>query len=242
MSKATCVLVHGAWHGGWSWDKLMAPLEAAGVTAIAPDLPGHGACALPLAKVTLARYADKVTEIVEAIDGPVVLVGHSMGGTVLSEVAERIPDKLQTLVYLTAFLLPDGMAMAVRMKEDKESAAARFSQKLPDAPAIAMAEEGLRTAIYNGCRAEDIDWAVAKVRPQAIAPMVTPVHVSAARFGRVPRVYIECNDDRALTLAMQRRMQQDWPCSKVITLASGHVPQVQMPDQLAAVLATIIEP
>ena len=77
---ATFVLIHGAWHGGWCWRKVVPHLEAAGHTVIAPDLPSHGDDPTPAAEVTLDDYVRRVCEILDAQDEPVVLVGHSMGG------------------------------------------------------------------------------------------------------------------------------------------------------------------
>lgn len=232
------ILIHGAWHGAWSWDKLIPLLEARGFMVHAPDLPGHGA-GFDLARQTLAAYADHVAALLDSLSAPAMIVGHSMGGAVLSEVAERRPDRIGLLVYLSAYLLPDGVAMAARMKEDKDSLAARFSTKLPDAPAVMMAEEGLRNAIYEGCNPADIMAALPRVHPQAIAPFVTPVHVTPENFGRVPRAYIECSRDKAITPAMQQRMQAELPCLPTVTLDSGHVPQTEMPDVLAEILSSL---
>ena len=76
------VLVHGAFHGAWSWQHLITELEAAGHTVTAIDLPGAGDDTTPLAEVTLDAYADKVRAALGADGPPPVLVGHSMGGTV----------------------------------------------------------------------------------------------------------------------------------------------------------------
>nr|WP_279347223.1 alpha/beta fold hydrolase [Govania unica] len=232
-------MIHGAWHAAWSWDKLIPHLTARGLTVHALDLPGHGAD-YDLDKQTLANYADHVTAFLDSLDAPAMIVGHSMSGAVLSEVAERRPDRITLLVYLTAYLLPDGVAMAKVMKEDTESTAARFSQKLPDAPAVLMSEEGLRTAVYEGCDPAEVTAIIARVQPQAIKTFTTPVHVTPENFGRVPRAYIECTRDKAISLTMQQRMQETLPCLPVITLDSGHAPQVEMPEVLAEVLASII--
>lgn len=232
------VLIHGAWHGAWCWDKLIPHLAARGLTVHAPELPGHGA-GFDLGKQTLAAYADHVAGVLDSLAGPAMLVGHSMSGAVISEAAERRPDRISLLVYLAAYLLPDGVAMTTRMKEDKDSLAARFSTRLPDAPAVMMSEEGLRTAVYEGCEAADVDAAIARVHPQAIAPFATPVRLTAENFGRVPRAYIECSRDKAISLAMQRQMQDDLPCLPIATLDSGHVPQTEMPEALAAVLQAL---
>lgn len=236
--KPAIILVHGAWHSAASWHKLAPALERLGFPVVAPDLPGHGDNPRPDAEVTLAAYADAVLGALDALDGPAILVGHSMGGAVISQAAERQPERLAGLVYLSAFLLPDGVAMNVRMKEDVTSAVAPHARRLPDRRATVMDEEGF-AIIYDGATDADLAFARSQAQPQVITPMVEPVHVTRERFGRVPRAYVECAADRAITLSMQRRMQEDWPSDPVVTLPAGHMPQIVMPGRLADAIAGI---
>lgn len=232
------ILVHGAWHSGASWHKLSPALEKRGFRVAAPDLPGHGDNPRPDGEVTLAAYAEAVLDAAEKLGPPAILLGHSMGGAVISMAAERAAERIAGLIYLSAFLLPDGVAMNVRMKEDVKSAVAPHARRLPDRRAIVMGDEGL-ALIYDGATDEDMTFARRHGQPQVITPMVEPVHVTEERFGKVPRAFIECAEDQAITLAMQRRMQEDWPSDPVITLPSGHMPQIVMPEKLADEIAGI---
>ncbi len=108
---ATFVLIHGAWHGGWCWERVVPLLEQRGHTVRAPDLPGMGRDRTPLGDITLDVWARFVSELVRAELEPVILVGHSRGGIVLSQSAEQIPDRIRTLVYLAAFLVANGDSM-----------------------------------------------------------------------------------------------------------------------------------
>lgn len=236
--KPAIVLVHGAWHDGASWHKLVPALEQRGFRVAAPDLPGHGGNAASDADVTLARYAQAVVATIDDLGAPALLLGHSMGGAVISAVAEAAPDRVAGLIYLSAFLLPDGMAMNQRMKEDGASAVAPHATRLPDRRAVIMGDPGL-ALIYEGADAEDLEFARKHVQPQVITPLVEPVHVTAARFGSIPRAFIQCARDKAITPEMQRRMQQDWPCDPVVTLDCGHMPQIVMPGELAEAVADI---
>jgi alpha-beta hydrolase superfamily lysophospholipase len=78
------VFVHGAWHGAWCWSKVVSLLEGTGHRAIALDLPGHGRDDTPITQVTFEAYCNKLREILEAQTEPVILVGHSMGGRVIT--------------------------------------------------------------------------------------------------------------------------------------------------------------
>ncbi len=104
---STFVLVHGGWSGGWTWEKVVPLLEEAGHQVEAPDLPGHGDDRTPIPQVSLQGYADRICRVLDAQPEPVVLVGHSSGGLVISQAAEQRPDKVKMLVYLAAFLLRD---------------------------------------------------------------------------------------------------------------------------------------
>ncbi|WP_374210506.1 alpha/beta fold hydrolase [Dermatobacter hominis] len=102
------VLVHGAWHGSWCWSRLQASLSAAGAVSTAVDLPGRAGDPTPLDGLDLDAYAERVAAVVTSVDEPVVLVGHSMGGATISQVAERVPERIEALVYVCALLQPLG--------------------------------------------------------------------------------------------------------------------------------------
>jgi len=98
---ATFVFVHGACHGGWCWEKLTPLLRAMGHTTHAPDLPGLGKDHTPPASVTLADNVDKIARKLDTIDEPVILVGHSLGGVTISQLAEARRRKIKALVART---------------------------------------------------------------------------------------------------------------------------------------------
>ena len=229
------VLVHGSWHGRWVWDRVSAALRAWGHEVEAPDLAGRGQDRRPPAEITLTDHVDLVSEVVESSHRPATLVGHSFGGFVISHVAERVPDGVDLLVYLAAFLLRDG--------ETVLGIAGSVSPAVPhldvreDAGVITVRPDAAREVFYHDCTAEDADRATALLVPEALTPRRTPAELSAERFGRLPRVYMETTDDRALPLELQRRMQSALPCRDVVSLESGHSPFLSMPRTLAERLA-----
>jgi pimeloyl-ACP methyl ester carboxylesterase len=121
-------LIHGAWHGRWCWEKLIPKLERNGHTVVARDLPGLGSDRTPAAEITLQAYVDAVCGQLAKEAEPAVVVGHRMGGVVISEVAERIPEKVKALVYLTAYLLaPRAIFDGVGNKRPRDSRRRKIS-------------------------------------------------------------------------------------------------------------------
>lgn len=230
---STFVLVHGSFHGGWCWDAVVARLTAAGHRALAPDLPGRDGHAL--ASLSLDDYATRIADVVTAEREPVVLVGHSMGGVVVTTVAERIPERLERLVYVCAFLPANGQSLLDLAKTDTESVLMR--NLVIDEPTGThhVRPAGARESFYHDCPDADAARATARLVPEPLAVVATPVATTATRFGRVARAYIECTDDRAVGPALQRRMHAAQPC-RVTPLSSSHSPFLARPDELTRAL------
>jgi pimeloyl-ACP methyl ester carboxylesterase len=161
---STFVLIHGAFHGAWCWDKVTPLLEQGGHEVVALDLPGHGEDQTAAVEVTLEAYADRVVEALDALPGPVVLVGHSLSGTVISQVAERRPEKIDKLVYLCALLLPSGKSAIEASQEDGGSVILKNATVEPDQGRIVLAEEGMKEALYHDCP-EDFERARRLITP-----------------------------------------------------------------------------
>lgn len=234
---STFILVHGSWHGAWCWYKLVPRLEKLGHTVIAPDLPSLGRDRTSVNRVSLTTWRKHVCDIVDRTPGQVVLVGHSRGGIVISEVAEHRPQRVQTLVYLCAFLLRDGQSLFDVAGSDDTSLVPANMVMSEDKTSSTIRDEILRDAFYGACSDEDVALARLCIQPEASVPLATPLKLSAENFGSVPRVYVECLRDRAIPIALQRRMQANWPCQRVLALDTDHSPFFSRPDELTAVLA-----
>lgn len=226
MSKCSFVLVHGAWHGGWCWDKLIPHLQQAGHIALAPHLTGD----------TLESWVDQVCSVVEAQTQPVILVGHSRGGIVISHVAERLPDKIKTLVYLSAFLLRRGESVLRVLREEGSSPLLKHATLSADKSSWVLDKREIREMFYGECSDEDATLAQQRLIPEPAAPMMTPLRITDENFGRVRRIYIECLRDRAVPLSLQRRMQNALPCEEVRAIDADHSPFFSAPDELTAQL------
>lgn len=222
----TLVLVAGAWHGAWCWERVATALRASGHRVLTPELPATGT-------VTLAGWADFVAELVAREDGEIVLAGHSRGGIVISEVAERIPARLRRLAYICGYLLPTGATLADAARADTGSLVAPNMIPAQRGLSCTLRPEVIREAFYGCCSADDAAWAEARLTPEPLKPLVTPLTLTAERFGSVPRAYVECTADRAVTLSAQRAMQAVLPCGPVLTLDTDHSPFLSRPAPLA---------
>jgi pimeloyl-ACP methyl ester carboxylesterase len=238
---ATYVLIHGAWHGGWCWHRIVARLERSGHRALAPDLAAMGRDRTPVGGITLAHWAAQISQLIEAEVDPVILVGHSRGGIVLSEVAERVPARIEALVYVSAFLLTNGQSLQNAADQDPQSLVGPGLIVADDQRSVLIRDDAACAAFYGECSDEDVALARALLVPEPLAPLLTPIQVTPANFGRLPRVYVECTRDRAITHQQQRRMQAALPCQQRVTLDTDHSPFLSRSDDLAATLLRLTD-
>lgn len=239
---STFVLIHGSWHGGWCWDKVKPLLEKESHQVIAPDLPGHGQDKTPVTDITLQQFVERVAEVLDAQSEPVILVGHSMGGIVITQTAEARPDKIKTLVYLTAFLPRNGESLLQLAQQDTETLILPNLIINEEQGYHSVKEEAIREVFYQDCSDEDVARAKSLLVPEeALAPVATPVQTSDENYGRIPRVYIECLRDQTIGPSLQKQMYTATPCQKILSLDTSHSPFLSAPEALAGHLVTVVE-
>ena len=235
---ATFLLIHGAWHGGWCWDALIPEVEARGHAAHATDLPGHGDDPADPAGVSMDHYVARVTARLREMPEPAILLGHSMGGMAVSAAAEAEPDRVRALVYLCAFLPGGGESlMAIEGRNPRST--------VPDAivpdetgATLTIPPERHRALFYG-----DVDEAVmaraqGRLTPQPAAPFGAPVSLGEA-FARVPKHYVECTRDGAISIELQRDMIAATPGVAVHSMDADHSPFLSHPAELAGILDRI---
>ena len=229
------ILVHGAWHGAWCWNQLIPLLQQAGHQVIAPDLPGHGSDATPRNKISLKRYVASLETLLLSDDQPAVLIGHSMGGVVISQLAERHPEKIEKLIFVCGFLLKNGETVATK-NGSKPALLGENMRISEDGLSVTINPEAIEEIFYHDCDPAEAASAKARLTPQAAAPINSAVQLTADNFGKVPRDAIVCLQDRAIHPDLQREMYRDGNCAELFELDSGHSPFLSMPGQLAEVI------
>ena len=215
-------------------------LRAAGHGVDAPDLPGHGADETPPEAIDLQTYTDFVCDRIDSQPEDVVLVGHSLGGLTITQVGELRPDRLRCLVYLAAFIPLPGATFEEDPAIVTEACSAAV-QPSEGAPTLTFDPAAARDVFYADCSDEDLAFARARLCPEPANPALSPVEISDDGWGRVPRDYIVCSQDRALRPAAQRVLAEQRGCRRVHHLDASHSPFFSMPVALAKLLGQIAD-
>ena len=228
---ARFLLIHGASHGAWCWDKVIPALTARGHHADAIDLPGHGDDPTPRDTVSMADY---VARVLENLAPDTVLVGHSFGGFPITLAASKAPERVRGLVYLCALLPRPGQAFGAFRREaiSPDLSAAQEVDREAGVTHPIAAKAG--PVFYSGCSAEDRDWALARLTPQPIGVMTETLQFDPPDL---PRHYIRCLEDRVIFPAFQNEISKDWP--HTYDMQAGHSPFLSDPEGLADILDRI---
>ncbi|MGB6976456.1 MAG: alpha/beta fold hydrolase [Gammaproteobacteria bacterium] len=237
---ATFILIHGAWHGGWCWERIVPLLEKQGHRVLAPDLPGMGKDHTPLAEITLDRWAQFVADLIAQQDEKVILVGHSRGGIVISQAAEYAAKHIQGLIYLAGFLIPNGETSMETLQRHPPGPERPIDFVFSsDQSTATVTAESVRENFYNTTSDIWIERAKSQLGAEPMISYKTPLRLTEAGFGQVPRAYIECLQDRAIPISLQRSMLSALPCEHVVTLDTDHSPFYSAPEILVSQLTEL---
>ncbi|RFB05379.1 alpha/beta fold hydrolase [Parvularcula marina] len=228
------VLVHGAFHGRWCFRRLVSAIEARGHRAISIDLPGHGDDERDPATVTMADYVEAVSDTIKSVehDNP-FLVGHSMAGMVISQVAEAQANRLAGMAYIAAYLPQSGESLMAIEARNPAPRMATAVTPAPDLSHVLINQELAAPIFYNDCDDTDIRFCQDRLSTQPGAPFLTPVTLTEEQFGSVPKGYFLCEKDLTIPTVLQEEMVARRNDVDVYRLASGHSPFLSQVDALA---------
>jgi len=236
---ATFLLVAGAWHAGWCWEYVAPLLTARGHAVIAADLPGTGHNDAPLESVTRAGWARFVGELIRDLPERVILVGHSRGGLTIGDAAGLVADRIVCMVYLSAMVTAPGIPLAqvAAMMMAHEGEAIRI-ELTPDGTSFSLAAEQIEPLFYNCTPPDLVARAATALRPEPAGGSAGEMVPSDAVLA-IPKIYIECLQDRAVPIAVQRRLQTLTRFDRVLQIDADHSPFYSAPEDLAACLDEI---
>ena len=241
------LLIHGAMHGGWCFDPVADILRAKGHKVAAPDLPGMGGDEDALRAVTIESWTEFALEQCRAmrreLDGePLVLAGHSRGGLNISAAAEADPSAMDALVYICALMMPGGMSPAAMQDMlPKQPEMEPFGRLVANGAGMMVDPEQAARFFAHLSPPDLAEDAAHRLVAEPLGPLATLVEVTHERWGTVPRLYVECLQDRTVPIANQRQMLALSPGTATVTLDTDHSPFYSAPEALADALIAVAE-
>ena len=243
MRGARCT-VRGAWEAAWSWDETRLVLQQHGHKVTAIDLLGTRANERAVAQVTMDSYVQTVADVIKEQGHKVTLVGHSLAGAVISQVAEFTPEKIERLIYAAGFLLKDGDSVIEAMQRDPDG---EFLPELvfsEDQSSVTAAPHVWRDKAFHDVEETKILDVLPLVdHAQSTEPFAEKVQLSKEKFGSVPKIYVRTALDKMVSPKLQDEMVGNWNVDEVHVLQAGHFPTLSMPEKLAELmLHKVLEP
>lgn len=237
------LLVHGAFHNEKCWKKLIPALTQKGYDVHTLTLLGNDSQSISGYKITQHQQAKQVCELAEKLGGKTILVGHSVGGIVVTSAGEQRPELFEKIIYLTAIVPRKNERLIRTSRRDMTNSPTKF--KL----GIRALLHGYGTydlakvvnTFYNRCdsktQAEVLDY----ISPQPLGPYIYKNRYTDERLGSVKKYFIECLDDNTLSIIDQKKMQKNMVFDGIKTLDSDHSPFASMPIELSHCIDSIIK-
>jgi pimeloyl-ACP methyl ester carboxylesterase len=235
------VLVHGAWQAPYVWDAVKTSLVNKGYNVTVVELPGHGSDQTAPSTLTLNIYRDKVIDAISKINGKVILVGHSLGGIIISAVAEQVPAKIDKLVYIAAYLPTSGQSLLALANTDADSQLGVKGILIPsaDGSTIDVKHDQVVNVFIQDGSTQIQSLVLQNYRTEPLIPFTNPVTLTAANFGSVEKVYIKTLQDHVVSPSLQNRMITAAGVKTVYQLNTSHSPFLSKPDSVAILLTKI---
>ncbi|WP_240625591.1 alpha/beta fold hydrolase [Spirosoma pollinicola] len=189
-SSRTFVLVHGSWQGPYAWQTVKGLLEKKGYKVTIVELPGHGSDNTPPHTLTLDTYRDKVVSAINALPGKVILVGHSMAGMVVSVTAEKVPIRIEKVIYIGAYLPANGQSLLDLANTDADALLGPALIPSADKTLLDIKPENLSPIFIQDGSDAAKKLVVDNYRAEPAIPFTNPAVLSPANFGSVPKYYI----------------------------------------------------
>lgn len=237
--KQTYVLVHGAWQAPYVWDAVKTDLTNKGNKVIVVELPGHGSDNTATYTLSMDVYRDKVIQAISAVKEKVILAGHSMGGMVISAVAEKVPSKISKLVYIGAFLPANGQALTDLAYSDPDSKLGPLLIPSADKLTLDIKADSLSYLFINDGTEAVKQQVINNYRAEPAVPFTSKVTLTTQNFGAVSKVYIKTLQDVVISTGLQDRMIAAAGIKSVYSVNTSHSPFLAQPKAVAKLLLEI---
>lgn len=234
----TYVLVHGAWADESAWGFVRNQLALRANVEVV-NLPAHGADNTYGVGVGLKNYVKTVADVVNRQPGKVILVGHSMAGMIISQVAEQLPGKIDKLIYVSAYLPRNGESasgITNAFLNNKPIEAFEFNK---DYTLVSIKKEAIAPVVCADCPQYMKETLVKYHRPEPVQGLNDKVSLSG-KFAAVPKYYIATRQDMAVPYDLQQQMiKANGTVKKVFEMNTSHLPFVVQPEEFLKIIANI---
>jgi pimeloyl-ACP methyl ester carboxylesterase len=231
---ATFVLIHGAYHDGSAWDRVIERLEQRGHTAFAPTLAGHGKGAEKT--VNHAQCTQSAIDYIVQRDlTDLVLVGHSCGGTVVCKTVEVIPERIRRLVFYAGLVMNDGESIYDSAPPEQQLAMLQLTAASPDG-SVMLPFEYWRDAYIGDADLEVARWAYQQLSPQPIQTFMDRLDMKKFYSLHLPRSYVVGTEDCAMPPGewqLHPRMSSRLGVHRLVQMPGGHELMFSNPKGLA---------
>jgi pimeloyl-ACP methyl ester carboxylesterase len=226
----TLIFVHGACvrDGAWWWSRMASPLADRGIASVTVPLSSCGETGGTLGD--LYTDAEECRRAIAAVDGPVVLCGHSYGGMVITEAGDD--DRVTRLLYVTSVMADAGQSQAELIGSEP-------------APWLVPGEDGtvgvdpdlIRELFLQDCDDDATEGAIARLTRQSLLPFTQAPRQIA--WQHRPTTYFVCTEDLATPAEVQRRRVKE--NARLVEFGAGHHPFLSRPEAFAESIAAEIE-
>ncbi len=243
-ANSTYLLVHGALFTGDGWSRTASELQNAGKQVVTLNLPGRSGDGVDPKRVDLKMAVEKVCKVAESLDGPVILVGHSQGGAVITQATAVCPEKIKSLVYIAAVVPLNGETAFSGLNEKTK---ANFGKCVtPDIDHKLFRLTGdkavLESAFLQDVRAKDPQLADLSVASMVDEPLLignSPVQFPQSLYDALPKFYIKTTEDQVVDPTNQEEYIAKVQMTKTFVMHTSHSPFLSEPKDLAENLIKI---
>jgi pimeloyl-ACP methyl ester carboxylesterase len=243
--RATIVLVHGAYAGGWIWGKVIPVLREAGHDVYATTATGMGdRVHLADPAINLDTYITDVVNVLKFEDlHAVTLVGWSFGGTIITGVAEQVPERLARLVYFDGNLPTDGQSNYGFLGRDDAFVGSqyRYGQEMGMPGFEPVPTDAIQALTHDPA---DAAWVLERLVPQPMATESQPLTLGNPAAAALPRAFIFCTEEKGTPeedalarVAVQVRADPHWTYRE---LAQNHLAPVNDPQATAEAILAVM--